>query len=192
MATSLILRAMHFAARAHEGQHRKGPKGSPKVPYIVHPMEVYMILEEMDPPNQLLGAAAFLHDVPEDCGVSLDYIALEFGADVAALVAEVTDPPDLHGKEAKAFQLVKAPLLSRYAKRLKAADRLSNLRGIYEEPPGWAQKSLQGYAEHSIKMMDLFETSSHEPLHNAVIPKVRHYANLIILRAEESLTSGGV
>ncbi len=123
----------------------------------------------------------------EDCGVTEEQLAVEFGSEVASIVAEVSDPPGVHGVPAKEIQLLKAASLSHNAKRLKAADRCSNLRSIYETPPGWANTSYIGYADHSIRMMDLFEKSGHEPLHNAVTSKVRHWARLIITRAEDEI-----
>jgi GTP pyrophosphokinase len=81
---ALLRRAHDYATRKHEGQFRKTGE-----PYITHPIEVVDILAglEMDTPSL---AAGFLHDVIEDCGVSREELAGEFGEEIAALVDGVT------------------------------------------------------------------------------------------------------
>jgi GTP pyrophosphokinase len=82
--TALLRRAYDYAAEKHAGQTRRTGE-----PYIQHPLEVADILAglEMDTPSL---AAAFLHDVLEDCGVSPDELAGEFGDEIANLVEGVT------------------------------------------------------------------------------------------------------
>ena len=63
---TLVSDAMIFAACAHDGMLRKGTN----VPYIVHPAEVAAIASTLTDDPEIL-AAAVLHDVIEDCGVSL-------------------------------------------------------------------------------------------------------------------------
>ncbi len=81
---ALVRHAHDYATAKHEGQFRKTGE-----PYIKHPIEVVDILAglEMDAPSL---AAGFLHDVIEDCGVSRDELAEEFGAEIADLVDGVT------------------------------------------------------------------------------------------------------
>src|SRR4028118_106304 len=80
----LLKRAHAYAREKHEGQFRNTGE-----PYITHPVEVVDILAglEMDTPSI---AAGFLHDVIEDCGVSRETLAAEFGDEVAGLVDAVT------------------------------------------------------------------------------------------------------
>ena len=82
----LVKRAAEFATSAHEGQVRKYTG----VPYIVHPIEVMEIVKTVDHDDEML-AAALLHDVVEDCGVTIEDIVKEFGSDVASLVSALTD-----------------------------------------------------------------------------------------------------
>ena len=76
----MIRRAAEFAAKAHEGALRKGSR----IPYISHPMEVDMIVELITDDKDLI-AAAYLHDVIEDAGVTYDELEQEFGTRVADL-----------------------------------------------------------------------------------------------------------
>ena len=80
---TLVTQAVIFAAQAHDGAARKGSE----IPYIVHPMEVVAIASTMTDDPQVLAAAA-LHDVMEDCGVTFDTLSERFGVRVAGLVCE--------------------------------------------------------------------------------------------------------
>ena len=56
----MIEKATEFAAKAHEGQFRKGTKR----PYIVHPVEVVDIVSTMTQDEEVIAAAIF-HDTLE-------------------------------------------------------------------------------------------------------------------------------
>ena len=77
-------RAYLFARRAHDGQYRKSGE-----PYIVHPVEVAIILSQLNMDMQTV-TAALLHDVVEDCDVSKEEVARLFSPTVAELVDGVT------------------------------------------------------------------------------------------------------
>jgi GTP pyrophosphokinase len=81
---ALLRKAHDYATAKHEGQFRKTGE-----PYIMHPIAVADILAglEMDTPSI---AAGFLHDVIEDCNVTRDQLANEFGDEIADLVDGVT------------------------------------------------------------------------------------------------------
>ena len=80
----LLRRAHAYATEKHAGQTRRTGE-----PYIQHPVEVVNILADlyMDTPSL---AAGFLHDVIEDCGVSREQLAADFGDEIAGLVDAVT------------------------------------------------------------------------------------------------------
>ena len=61
----MIREAAEFAERAHEGVYRKGTK----IPYITHPMETAAIVTAFTNEPEMI-AAALLHDVIEDAGVT--------------------------------------------------------------------------------------------------------------------------
>lgn len=71
--------AIALAARCHRHSTDKGGN-----PYILHPLRVMLKMD--DEPSRI---AAVLHDVIEDCGLSLFDIR-RFGADVAAAVDALT------------------------------------------------------------------------------------------------------
>lgn len=65
----LVTRAAIFAARAHNGMRRKTSSN----PYILHPMEAASIVGTMTESQELI-AAALLHDVVEDAGITLEEV----------------------------------------------------------------------------------------------------------------------
>ncbi|MFN7208776.1 MAG: RelA/SpoT family protein [Aggregatilineales bacterium] len=82
---ALVLRAYHYAAKAHEGVKRDGGE-----PYITHPVAVAQILADLHLDAPTL-AAALLHDVVEDVeGIGIEDIERIFGAEIAQLVDGVT------------------------------------------------------------------------------------------------------
>lgn len=81
---SLIENAYAFAAASHGEQRRQSGE-----PFLEHPVQTALILADLrlDAPSL---AAALLHDVVEDCGVSADEIQRRFGPQVRRLVEGVT------------------------------------------------------------------------------------------------------
>lgn len=120
---TLIDQAIGFAARAHEGQHRKAGN----MPYIAHPVGVAMILQGMGC-DETVVAAALLHDTVEDTAVTLDEVRLTFGNQVADIVAIVSEPAGPMKWEARKQHMIEglrqAPLP---AKLVAAADKYHNL-----------------------------------------------------------------
>lgn len=126
--------ALAFATAAHAGQVRKGTA----VPYITHPLAVSALVLEFDG-DEDQAIAGLLHDVVEDCDVSLPTLVDKFGVRVASIVEACTDgAPDEYGR--------KAPWLdrkSRYLQHLEAepldtllvsaCDKLHNARAIVSD-----------------------------------------------------------
>jgi guanosine-3',5'-bis(diphosphate) 3'-pyrophosphohydrolase len=80
----LIRHAVDFAIEAHAGVFRRSGE-----PYVVHPIEVASILARMRLDSETV-AAALLHDVVEDSGVTTDELGKEFGERITRLVDGVT------------------------------------------------------------------------------------------------------
>jgi len=149
--TSLILKALEFAAGRHRSQFRKGQD---RAPYINHPIQVASLLAndagETDP---VLLVAAILHDVIEDTVNSVEerdelitIIALIFGEETLSLTLEVTDDKTLEKKERKRLQVENASQKSTNAKKLKIADKIMNLRDIINNPPeDWQLQRISDY-----------------------------------------------
>ena len=86
--STLIEKARQFATQAHRRiDHRR--KYS-KQPYEVHLKSVAELVSGVTDDAEMI-AAAWLHDTVEDTTATLEDIAREFGAEVAALVSDLTD-----------------------------------------------------------------------------------------------------
>jgi GTP diphosphokinase / guanosine-3',5'-bis(diphosphate) 3'-diphosphatase len=130
-AASDIARALAFAEIAHAGQLRASGE-----PYFTHPLGVASILLEFAAADRDLLCASLLHDVIEDCGVTAEELARDFGDEVAEIVAGVTKFDQtrvgLGGnvKEETLRKLLTAGAQDQRIFSLKCADRLHNLRTL--------------------------------------------------------------
>ena len=82
----LVSEAVAFAVKAHDGMRRKKSES----PYILHPMEAAVIVGSMTDDQNVIAAAA-LHDVVEDAGITIDEIEEKFGKRVRELVESETE-----------------------------------------------------------------------------------------------------
>jgi len=127
ITNELLEQAILFATEKHKSQTRKGNN----VPYILHPIRIMNIIMTVkgNSKNLLLQLiVVLLHDVVEDCGVSIYEIRERFGLQIAALVEELTTDKALCTKMGKtAYLLDKMTHMTSYALRFKLADRLDNV-----------------------------------------------------------------
>ncbi len=146
----ILAKALAFSAHAHEGQFRKGGE-----PYITHPLAVAETLAGWRMDVQTL-AAALLHDVVEDTGVTRDDIRVNFGEAIADLVDGVTKLDQLQfesKKHAQAENFRKMLLAMARDVRvilIKLADRWHNMQTLehmnLEQRQRIAQETLDIYA----------------------------------------------
>ena len=156
----LIQRAYDYAEQLHRGQTRKSGEA-----YIEHPVSAakYLVDLSLDAPTI---AAALLHDVVEDCGVSVAELRQRFGEDVARLVDGVTkltkldlvshedSPPLLHISDDGQAESIRKMLVAMAEDirvvLIKLADRLHNMRTLQALSPerrvAIAQETLDIYA----------------------------------------------
>lgn len=119
----MIHKAAAFAAKVHENVNRKGSN----VPYIVHPKEVAAIVAAMtDDPEAI--AAAYLHDVIEDAGVSYEELKDLFSQRVADMVLAESEDKTKGWEERKQHTIDRLHVASREDKIIAFGDKLSNLR----------------------------------------------------------------
>lgn len=142
---SLVEEAYKFAEKAHEGQLRESGE-----PYLEHPLHVAITLTDLQMDASTL-AASLMHDVCEDCGISLTEIENKFGAEVAKLVDGVTKlsqlslhlPEGVSRKSSAADSQQQAESLRKMLVAMaedlrvvfiKLADRLHNMRTLSALP----------------------------------------------------------
>ena len=159
--SNLLFKALTFAAYKHRYQSRKGSK---PIPYINHPIAVADVLVNVGHVGDVETiVAALLHDTVEDTETTLVEIEQEFGAIVAAVVAEVSDDKSLPKKERKRLQAEHAPTLSSRARLVKFADKICNLRDIVDDPPdGWSLQRKQEYFDWAKEVVDKIRDANAE------------------------------
>ena len=79
-STEMVEKAFKLATFLHKDQRRKDGKL-----YVSHPIEVALILAQLDYDENVV-SAALLHDVVEDCDYTLEQIKKEFNSQVAEMV----------------------------------------------------------------------------------------------------------
>jgi (p)ppGpp synthase/HD superfamily hydrolase len=122
----LTQNAVAFAADKHAGQRRRADEA----PFIMHPIEAASILERSHFPDPVV-AAAVLHDVIEDTEVDRSELEERFGAEVADLVAAVSDDPSIEDEEEKKDELrERVRRAGGYAAAVYAADKISKAREL--------------------------------------------------------------
>lgn len=115
---------------AHGGQERKG---GVSVPYVVHPVHVAFMLARLGLDEETI-VAAILHDVVEDCDSwTTARVELEFGAEVAGVVAQLTEDKSLSWTDRKQAAVDHVQHMCERAVRVKAADKLHNLESLVAE-----------------------------------------------------------
>ncbi len=147
---TIVKKAYDYSLKHHEGQTRASGE-----PYLVHPLEVALVLAEMkmDP---VAVAAGLLHDSVEDTSVTIVDIHKEFGEQVAHIVEGVTkiSKIDFATREEQQAENLRKMMLAMVddirVVLIKLADRLHNMRTLEHLPPDRqhkiAQETLEIYA----------------------------------------------
>ena len=115
-------------------------------PYIVHPAEVFSIVSTVEGATEEMLAAAWLHDVVEDTGVTNETIRAMFGDKVAELVGWLTDvsrPEQGNRATRKAIDRAHSAAAPAEAQTIKLADLISNTRSIMAHDEKFAKTYLE-------------------------------------------------
>src|SRR6201981_1464714 len=146
----LVKKAYDYSLHVHTGQTRASGE-----PYLVHPLEVALVLAEMkmDP---VAVAAGLLHDSVEDTSVTIADIRKEFGEQVAHIVEGVTkiSKIDFATREEQQAENLRKMMLAMVddirVVLIKLADRLHNMRTLEHLDPERqrkiAEETLEIYA----------------------------------------------
>jgi (p)ppGpp synthase/HD superfamily hydrolase len=128
----LFKKALYFAAEKHDGQYRKGGK----TPFIVHPVMVAFEVQKYTNNEEVI-SAAFLHDVVEDCNISINELSKKFGKNVSKIVKELsflapkTSKKDKWcAKKQKYLNLISCA--SRETLLIVAADKFLNMKAYFD------------------------------------------------------------
>jgi guanosine-3',5'-bis(diphosphate) 3'-pyrophosphohydrolase len=130
----IIRKAYDFSLKHHQGQTRASGE-----PYLIHPLEVSLVLADMKLDSTAI-SAGLLHDAIEDTPVTHEDIRREFGDQVVHIVEGVTkiDKIDLASREERQAENVRKMVLAMVddirVVLIKLADRLHNMRTLKHLP----------------------------------------------------------
>lgn len=133
----MIYQAMTFAREKHATQRRKYSGA----PYVEHLAEVAALTHAFGG-DETAVACAWLHDVIEDQGVSVEELEAKFGADVARIVWSLSHQ-EIGSRETR--HLKACERLSAACPRahlIKACDIISNTKSVEGVDPGFADMYL--------------------------------------------------
>src|SRR6201997_1469270 len=136
----LVKKAYDYSMKNHAGQSRASGE-----PYLVHPLEVALVLAEMKMDSVAI-SAGLLHDSVEDTSVTVVDIRQEFGEQVAHIVEGVTkiSKIDFATKEEQQAENLRKLMLAMVddirVVLIKLADRLHNMRTLEHLDPERRQK----------------------------------------------------
>ena len=136
----MIFKAIEIAAKAHDGQYRKGSK----IPYITHLINTGNLLIEADARDEVV-AAGILHDIIEDTMTDIETVRNEFGDEVSKMVLAVSELPKnkYDWKERKIDFINRIKTLSEEEAGIVCADKYDNLFST--------SKDLKGIDLHDIE-----------------------------------------
>ena len=147
---TIVKKAYDYSLKNHDGQTRASGE-----PYLVHPLEVALVLADMKMDPAAI-AAGLLHDSVEDTSVTIADIRKEFGEQVAHIVEGVTkiSKIDFATREEQQAENLRKMMLAMVddirVVLIKLADRLHNMRTLEHLPPERqhkiAQETLEIYA----------------------------------------------
>ena len=162
----LIRKAFEMALESHKDMRRKSGE-----PYIYHPIAVAQIAAEEIGLGTTSVVCALLHDVVEDCGVSLESIAIAFGYDVASLVEELTlDKKKYKTIGKKEYVAQEALKMSSYALCIKLCDRLNNIMDM----EGMKDSFQKRYIVDTLYLLNTIEKRKLSPTHKKLITKIKN------------------
>ena len=131
----LVSEAIAFAVKAHDGMRRK----KSEAPYILHPMEAAVIVGTMSNDQNLIAAAA-LHDVVEDAGITIEEVEDKFGKRVRELVESETEDKRADLPPSATWRIRKEESLAVLKNTddigvlmVWLGDKLANMRSIYRD-----------------------------------------------------------
>lgn len=150
--TTILLKAVQFAAVKHQRQRRKDVDASP---YINHPIAVAHLLADIGGISDIdTLVAAVLHDTIEDTETTAPELQEHFGQTVREVVEEVTDDKGQDKSVRKQLQIEHAARLSRRAKMIKLADKIANVHAVTETPPAhWDLARRSAYLDWTEKVI---------------------------------------
>ena len=162
-------KVLPYARELHTGQVRKGKD---KVPYIYHPLLIACHALALGLDDDNIVSAALLHDVCEDCGVTVDELPVnELTKEAVSLLTKV----DSIDKEQYYQRISRNPI----ATMIKLLDRCNNVSGM---AAGFSKEKLVEYIKEteSVVYPLLQKAKSEYPMYSNQIFLIKYHMTSVI------------
>jgi (p)ppGpp synthase/HD superfamily hydrolase len=161
--------ALAFARELHRGQRRFD-----EAPFILHPLEVAALLHTTGY-GEVVVTAGVLHDAVEDTDANVEAIAERFGTEVGALVAAMTEDPDIEPyQERKAALRRQIAEFGEQATAVYAADKVAKVRELRAQagcdPDLLRRAEIRPRLEHYDESLAMLEEATPD---HALVQKLR-------------------
>ncbi len=167
MTSTLVKRALDWAAVWHRDQRRKYP--GVDVPYVSHAAGVGTILSRHGF-GEAVVAAGVLHDVIEDCGITHGELSEKFSSEVADLVRHVSEEDkSLSWEERKSAYLEHFSHKPWEAQAITLSDKIDNFQSIivakaYGDPWAMFKRGRAAQIERFTELSKRAKTLAPHPL----------------------------
>lgn len=164
-------KVLSYARELHEGQFRKGKD---RVPYIYHPLLLACHALALGLDDDSIVSTALLHDVCEDCGVTVD--ELPVNAVTKKAVALLTKGDDKTMNEEQYYQKISGNPIATIVKLL---DRCNNVSGM---AAGFSKEKLVEYIKETEKFIYplLQKAKSDFPMYSNQIFLIKYHMTSVI------------
>lgn len=162
-------KVLPYARELHKGQVRKGKD---KVPYIYHPLLIACHALALGLDDDNIVSAALLHDVCEDCGVTVDELPVnELTKEAVSLLTKV----DSIDNEQYYQRISRNPI----ATMIKLLDRCNNVSGM---AAGFSKEKLVEYIKEteSVVYPLLQKAKSEYPMYSNQIFLIKYHMTSVI------------
>lgn len=148
----LLFEALTLAAEKHKYQRRSGDE---RLPYINHLLKVTDALIRVGGETEAdLLLAALFHDIIEDTDLTEEELSRRFGPKVGRTVAELSDDMELAHAQRKRLQVERAGTLSSDARKIRIADKASNILDILAYPIDWPEEKKRDYVINAVQIVN--------------------------------------
>lgn len=162
-------KVLPYARELHKGQVRKGKD---KIPYIYHPLLIACHALALGLDDDNIVSAALLHDVCEDCGVTVDELPVnELTKETVSLLTKI----DNLDKEQYYQRISQNPI----ATMIKLLDRCNNVSGM---AAGFSKEKLIEYIKETENVIYplLQKAKSEYPMYSNQVFLIKYHMTSVI------------
>lgn len=179
------VKVLDYASNAHKGQYRKGEG---KVPYIAHPLAVSCHAISLGFDDDNLISTALLHDVCEDCGISVDNLPVN--DDTREAVRALTKSSLVKEGSHEAIEYYNRIKENKIAIIVKILDRCNNISSM---ATAFSNKKMKNYLHRTKKYVyPLFDRA--EKMYPNCLDRffiIKYHITSVITTVEKILEANG-